>query len=129
MFPLKSRNVMISANTFTTFFFFETDVFNFSTIEVKFFSRTNVVIFFKINTTEIKNFFKYTVSMFLSKINEILYSQRENFSNFLNRFDFMCENYEFFEIDKIKKVLWYCEKKINKYFWMLTKFNNDFDKK
>ena len=36
----------------------------------------------------------------------------------------MCENYEFFEIDKIKRLFWYCEKTINEYFQMLIEFND-----
>ena len=43
--------------------------------------------------------------MSLSEINEVSYFQNQNVSNFLNRFDFMCENYEFFEIDRIKRLL------------------------
>ena len=106
-FSLNFRNVMISANIFTTFFVLETDVLSSSMIntnEIEFFSETDVVIFFKINTIEIEKNFKYIVFMFLSKINEILYSQRQNVSNFLNRFDFMCKNYEFFEIDRLKRL-------------------------
>ena len=105
-FSLNFRNVMISANIFTTSLFFETDVFNFSIIDtdkIEFFSKTDVVIFFKINTTEIKKDFKYIVFMFFSKINEIFYFQKQNVSNFLNRLNFMCENYEFFKIDKMKR--------------------------
>ena len=75
-----------------------------NTTEIKFFSKTDVLISFKINMIEIKKDFKYTVSMFFSKINEIFYFQKQNVSNFLNRFDFMCKNYEFFEIDKIKRL-------------------------
>ena len=94
-------------------------------VEVEFFSIVNVANFFKINATVVKSFFKYTVSMFLSKINEIFYFQRQNVSNFLNRFDFMCESYEHFEIDRIKRFLWYCEKTIDEYLRMLTKFNDE----
>ena len=74
-FLLNFRNVMIFANTSTTFFF-KTDVFNFSMIDaikIDFFSIINIVTFFEINTTEIKKNFKYIVLMFFSKINEIFY--------------------------------------------------------
>ena len=38
----------------------------------------------------------------------------------------MCENYKLFEIDKIKKFFWYCEKIINEYLRMFTEFNDEF---
>ena len=56
-FSLNFRNVMISANIFATFLFFETDVFNFSMIdtnEMNKILKTDVVVSFKINTIEIK---------------------------------------------------------------------------
>ena len=56
------------------------------------------------SATEIKRSFKYIVSMFFLEINEASYFQEQNVSNFLDRFDFMCENYELFEIDRIKKL-------------------------
>ena len=107
-FSLNFCNMIITANISTTFFFFEIDVFNFSMIdtnEIKSVSEIDVVISIKINTIEIKKIFKYTIFMLLSKINEIFYFQRQNVSNFLNRFNFICKNYEFFEIDKIKRFL------------------------
>ena len=38
----------------------------------------------------------------------------------------MCENYEFFEIDRIKRLSWYCEKIIDEYLRMFTEFNDEF---
>ena len=101
-FSLNFRHVMTSANSSTTFLSSEINIFISSMIEFasKIASKIDIAIFFAI----IKKDFKYIVSMFLSKINEILYFQNQNVSNFLNRFDFMCENYKLFEIDKIKRL-------------------------
>ena len=38
----------------------------------------------------------------------------------------MCENYELFEIDRIKRLSWYCEKIIDEYLRMFTEFNDEF---
>ena len=38
----------------------------------------------------------------------------------------MCENYELFEIDKIKRLSWYCEKIIDEYLRMFIEFNDEF---
>ena len=43
------------------------------TIKVNFFLKIKIVIFYKINMIKIKRNFKYTVSMFFSKIIEIAY--------------------------------------------------------
>ena len=99
---------MTFANSLTTFFSSENIVFILSMIESAsmiasismIVSIIDIAIFSAIET---KNF-KYIVSMSFSKINEISYFQDQNVLNFLNRFDFMCENYEFFEIDRIKRL-------------------------
>ena len=64
--------------------------------------------------------------MSFSEINEVSYFQEQNVSDFLDRFDFMCENYELFEIDRIKRLSWYCEKIIDEYLRMLIEFNDEF---
>ena len=103
LFLLSFRHVMTFANSSTAFFSSKINVFILSMIESasKIASIINVTIF---STIEIKKSFKYIVLMFFSKINEASQFQNQNVSNFLNRFDFMCENYELFEIDKIKRL-------------------------
>ena len=108
-FSLSFRSQMTSANSSTAFLSFENNVFISSMIEFAsvivllsmIVSIIDIAIF---SATEIKRNFKYIVSMSFSEINEISYFQNQNVSNFLNRFDFMCENYEFFEIDRIKRL-------------------------
>ena len=103
LFSLNSRHVMTSADSSTASFSSETNVSNSSMIEAatEIASIADIAISY---ATEIRRGFKYIVSMFLSEINEASYFQDQNVSNFLNRFDFMCENYELFEIDRIKRL-------------------------
>ena len=129
-FSLSFRFQMTSANSSTTFFSSESNVFISSMIEFESVIASVSVIASIINIVissaiEIKSF-KYIVSMFLSEINKTSYFQDQNVSNFLNRFDFMCENYELFEIDRIKRLSWYCEKIINEYLRMFIEFNDEF---
>ena len=131
LFFLNFRHVIISANSLTASFLSENNIFISSMIVFaskiasisKIVSIINIAIF---SAIEIKRSFKYIVSMSFSEINEISYFQNQNVSNFLNRFDFMCENYEFFEIDRIKRLSWYCEKIIDEYLRMFTEFNDEF---
>ena len=77
-FSLNFRHVVTSANLLTTFLLSENNVFISSMIEFaseiasisKIVSIIDIAIF---SAIEIKNSFKYIVSMFFSKINEILY--------------------------------------------------------
>ena len=135
-FSLNFRSQMTSANSSTAFFSFESNVFISSMIEFAsmiaslsiiaslsvIVSITDIAIFF---ATETKRSFKYIVSMSLSEINEVSYFQDQNVSDFLNRFDFMCEDYELSEADRIKRLPWYCEKTIGEYLRMLTEFNDE----
>ena len=130
-FFLSFRHEVTSANSLTTFLSSKSNVSISSMIEPAsviasismIVSIIDIAIFSAIET---KRIFKYIVSIFFSKINEILYFQNQSVSNFLNRFDFMCENYEFFEIERIKRLSWYCEKIINEYLQMFTEFNDEF---
>ena len=115
LFSLNFRHVMISTNSSTAFFSSKSNIFISLMIESAseiasismivsmsvIASIINITIF---SAIKIRKSFKYIVSMFLSKINEISYFQKQNVSNFLNRFDFMCENYKLFEIDRIKRL-------------------------
>ena len=125
LFSLNSRHVMASADSSTASLSSETNVPNSSMIE----AATEIAPIADIAisyTNETRRGFKYIVSMSLSGINGASYFQDQNVSDFLNRFDFMCENYELFEVDRIKRFLWYCEKTIDEYLRMLTKFNDEF---
>ena len=115
LFSLSFCHVVISTNSSTASFLSESNVSISSMIESAseiasismivsisvIVSIIDIAISF---ATEIRRSFKYIVSMFFSKINEISYFQNQNVSKFLNRFDFMSENYKLFEIDKIKKL-------------------------
>ena len=92
LFFLNFRYVIISANLLKAFFLSKINVFISSMIKSasEIASIINIVIF---SAIEIKRNFKHIISMFFSKINEASYFQNQNVSNFLNRFDFMCENY------------------------------------
>ena len=86
------------------FFFFENDVFNFSIIDTNkiiFFLKIDVVIIFKINTIKIKFFLNTLFLYFFQKLIKFFIFKNKTI-RVLNRFNCMCKNYEFFEIDKVK---------------------------
>ena len=127
-FSLSSRNVVASADTSTAPPSPETDVPNspmVGTGGVEPSPGTGVVTSSKTNTTGTKKGFKYTVPMPLPGTNGAPYFQGQNVSDFLDRFDFMCEDYELSETDRIKRLPWYCEKTIGEYLRMLTEFNDE----
>ena len=61
-------------------------------------------------------------SMSLASTVETFYFIEQNVTNFLERFDNMCEKYEIKKLDKIRKLSWYCEKFIEEYIRMLSKY-------
>ena len=50
------------------------------------------------------------------------YFTGQNVTDFLERFDNMCEEYGVKKLDKIRKLPWYCEKSIGEYIRMLSEY-------
>ena len=67
----------------------------------------------------------YKMLMLIFKVSDILWFKEKNLTDFLKKFNNICNDYSIRQIKWLKKISQYYKRHIHKYIWSLIKIEKD----